>query len=132
MATIGNIGKAIIFSTSDKKILNFSDFQQTVSGRWALHERILKKSQSEFLGPDLRKVTFKIVLNATHGIRPRKTMEAMEKMVEKGTTEPLVIGGKKVGKYKWKMLSINETWDVIMNKGELVKATVSITLEEYL
>lgn len=132
MATIGNLGKIIVFSTSDKKILNFNDLSQTVSGRWAIHERILKKPQSEFLGPDLRKITFKITLNAIHGVKPRKTMEAMEKMVEKGNAETFVIGGKKIGKYKWKMTSISEAWNTVLSKGELLKATVSITLEEYI
>jgi phage protein U len=132
MATIGNLGKTIVFSTSDQKILNFNDLSQTVSGRWAIHDRILKKPQSEFLGSDLRKITFKITLSALHGVKPRKTMEAIEKMVENGNTEPFVIGGKKVGKNQWKMTSISETWDTVMSKGELLKATLSITLEEYL
>lgn len=132
MAKIGSLGKTIIFSTSDKKILTFSDLTQTVTGRWATHERIQKKPQSEFLGPGLRNITFKITLNAAHGVKPRKTMEAMEKMVEKGTVENFVLGGKRIGKYKWKMTSLSETWDTVMNKGELLKATVSITLEEYL
>jgi len=132
MSEIGNLGKVIVFSTSDKKILSFTDFTQSVSGRWATHERILKKAQSEYLGPGLRSISFKISLNALHGVKPRKTMEAMENMVEKGTAERLVIGKKKVGKYKWKMTSISEAWDTILDKGELMKATVSITLEEYL
>jgi phage protein U len=131
MAKIGNLGKTIIFSTSDKKILTFNSFEQTVSGRWATHDRILKKPQSEFLGADLRKITFKITLNALHGVKPRYTLVALNKMVETGATEPLVIGGKKIGKYKWKMLSASESWDVVLSKGELMKATVSITLEEY-
>ncbi len=132
MSRIGNLGKTIVFSTSDKKILNFKDFQQTVSGRWAVHERILKRAKSEFLGPDLRRITFKVTLSALHGVKPKKTLKAMEAMVEKGTYEKLIIGGSKIGFYKWKMTSINEAWDTVMNKGELVKVTVSITLEEYL
>lgn len=131
MGQIGNFGKSIIFSTSDSRILNFRDFQQTISGRWASHDRILQKPKSEFLGPDNRKITFKIDLNALHGVKPRRTMEIMEKIVENGTVESLVIGGKKVGKHKWKMISISEAWDIILDKGEVVKASVSVTLEEY-
>lgn len=132
MSKIGSLGKNIVFSTSDKKILTFSDLKQTVAGRWTTHSRIQKKPLSEFLGADLRGITFKITLNAAHGIKPRKTMESMERMVEQGTVENFILGGKKIGKNKWKMTSISETWDTIMNKGELVKANVSITLEEYL
>lgn len=132
MAKIGSLGKNIVFSTSDKKILTFSDFNQNISGRWAKHERMIKKPQSEFLGPDLRQITFKISLDARLGVKPRKTLETIEKMIEKGTVEQLVIGGKKVGSYKWKILSMSETWDTILNKGELLRAKASLTLEEYL
>lgn len=131
MAKIGNLGKTIIFETSDKKILSFKNFQQDVSGRWASHERILKKPKSEFLGADLRKVTFKVELNALHGMKPRTVLKAMETMVEKGIAEPLVIGGSRIGTSKWTMSSISEAWDVVLNKGELLQATVSITLIEY-
>jgi phage protein U len=132
VAKIGNLGKSIVFSTSDKKIFTFKNFKQTVSGRWAEHERILKKPRAEFLGAGLRKITFDINLNVQLGIKPRKILKTMEKMVESGTAEKLVIGGHKVGKNKWRITSISETWNVIMNKGELVQASVSLTLEEYL
>lgn len=132
MGKIGNLGKSIVFSTSDSKILNFSNFKQAVSGRWATHDRILKKPRSEFLGPDLRQITFNVTLSAVHGVKPRKIIETMEFMVENGLVEKLVIGGKKVGKNLWKILTISEAWDVIMSKGELMQATLSVTLEEYL
>lgn len=132
MAHIGNLGKTIVFATSDKKILNFNNFKQTVNGRWGTHERIQKKPLSEFLGADLRQITFNITLNAVHGVKPRAILSKIEKMVENGTVETLVIGGKKVGNNKWKMTSISETWDNVLNKGELVKASLSISLEEYL
>lgn len=131
MAQIGNLGKKIVFQTSDRKILTFNNFTQKISGRWSTHDVIGVKPQSEFNGPDLRKVTFKVTLDATYGVRPRKVMESMEKMVEQGTVETLVIGGKKVGKNRWKMTDIGESWDVIYNGGEVARATMNITLEEY-
>lgn len=131
MARIGNLGKKIVFQTSDKKVLTFNNFTQKISGRWNTHDIIGKKPRSEFGGADLRKITFKVILDAMHGVRPRKIMEAMEKMVEQGKIETLVIGGKKVGKNRWKMTDISEAWDVIYNSGEVARATVNITLEEY-
>ena len=49
MAQIGNFGKLIVFETSDSKVLNFNNFQKTVSANWGKHERIGKKPRSEFL-----------------------------------------------------------------------------------
>ncbi|MGG7200769.1 phage tail protein [Clostridium butyricum] len=132
MSKIGNLGKQIVFKTSDKKILTFNDFKQSVSGRWAVHERIGEKPRSEFIGPGLRSISFTIVLSASNGVRPRKTLEKIEKMIEEGTVEYLIIGGKKVGNNKWKISDMSETWDVIYSKGQLARATASITLEEYI
>ena len=132
MAQIGSLGKKIVFKTSDKKILTFNNFTQKVSSRWSTHSIIGGKPKSEFNGADLRKISFKVTLDALYGVRPRKIMETMESMVEKGTVETLVIGGKRVGKNKWKMTDISEAWDVIYNGGEIARATVSISLEEYL
>lgn len=132
MARIGNFGKIIVFETSDKRILNFNSFQKTVSGNWGTHDRIGKKPQSEFLNANLQQITFTITLNAQHGVKPRKTMEGIEKAVEKGQVESLVIGGAKVGKNKWKITQMTEAWDIVMSQGEVQKATLNLTLEEYL
>ena len=70
MGRIGNFGKLIVFETSDSRILNFTDYQRTISANWAKHERIGKKPQSEFLNPELMTVQFKVVLNAQHGVKP--------------------------------------------------------------
>lgn len=132
MARIGNFGKLIVFETSDSRVLNFNNFNKTVSANWGKHERIGKKPQSEFLNPNLQGLTFTIVLNAQHGVRPRKTLEAIEKAIESGRVESLVIGAAKVGKNKWKITQMSETWDTILAHGELVKASLNLTLEEYL
>lgn len=132
MAKIGNFGKLIVFETSDSRVLNFNDFQKTVSANWGKHDRIGKKPLSEFLNPELQTLTFTITLNAQHGVRPRKTMESIENAIEKGQVESLVIGAAKVGKNKWKITQMTEAWDTVMNKGELLKATLNLSLEEYL
>lgn len=132
MAEIGNFGKLIVFETSDSKVLNFNNFQKTVSANWGKHERIGKKPLSEFLNPELQGLTFTIVLNAQHGVRPRKTMENIEKAIEKGRVESLVVGAAKVGKNRWKITQMSEAWDIVLSHGELMKATLNLTLEEYL
>lgn len=132
MAQIGNFGKLIVFETSDSKVLNFNNFQKTVSANWGKHERIGKKPRSEFLNPELQSITFTIVLNAQHGVRPRKTLESIERAIESGRVESLVIGAAKVGKNKWKITQMSEAWDTILSHGELMKASLNLTLEEYL
>lgn len=129
---IGNLGKLIIFRTSDKKILTFTGFTQKVSGKWQEHARIGKKPVQEFVAPELREVNFTIEISAMHGYKPRKILENIEKAVEKGQANKLVIGGKMVGKNYWIIKNVTETWDEIYSRGELVSAKAKITLKEYL
>ena len=132
MATIGHIGKTVVFETSDKKILNFNKMQRTVKGRWAAHSRVGKKPKKQFLGPDSDQLTFTITLNAEHGVKPRKTIGKIEKLIRTGKPQTVVIGKKKVGSHKYVITEISESWDTILNRGEVVKITCDITLEEYL
>lgn len=129
---IGHIGKTVVFETSDAKILNFKKMQRTVKGRWASHSRIGKKPKKQFLGPDADQLTFTITLNAEHGVKPRKTVENIEKLIRTGKPQTVVIGSRKVGTNQYAITEISENWDTILNRGEVMKITCDITLEEYL
>lgn len=131
MAQIGNLGKLIVFEVSSKKVLTFHGMTQTVSGRWTAHNVIGGKPKSEFLGPGQRGITLTISLSVNHGVKPRSTIERIEKAVETGEHFPLVIGGKKVGDHEWSIANMSETWGTIIKDGCLVSASLSITLSEY-
>ena len=132
MATIGNWGEDIIFSTSDSRVLTFRDFSRTVSSSWANHSRVGLKDRSEFVRPGLQKIKFTMDLNALLGVKPRAALESLEAAVESGVVNTLVIGGKAVGSNRWKITETGEAWNVIYTEGELVKAKVDVTMEEYL
>ncbi len=121
----------IIFETNDKRILTFGSFTQNVSGRWNSHSVIGKKEKMEFSGPSKRKITFKMTFRAIYGIRPREMLEKLENIVENGNIDYLVIGGRAVGENQFAITSISETWDTIYSGGELAKASVTVTMEEY-
>ena len=123
MGRIGNFGKLIVFETSDSRILNFTDYQRTISANWAKHERIGKKPQSEFLNPEL---------NAQHGVKPWKTFHEITKAVQQGRVEKLVIGNHAVGSNRWKITQATQSNLVVMGTGEIQKMDVNLSLEEYL
>ena len=131
MPSVGSWGNVLIFSTSDQKILTFNEFCRTVSGNWAKHSRIGLKDKSEFTGPGLQKVKFTIVLMSELGVAPRKMMDIIANAVETGEVNVLVIGGKRVGTGQWAITESSEAWDTFLSRGELTKAKVDITMEEY-
>lgn len=128
---LGNLGKTITFEVSSEKVLTFNNLSRTVKGRWTQHNVISKKPKSEFLGPDLDGVTFKVSLSAMHGVKPRETIETIEKAVRNGTAMSFVVGGKKVGSNSWVIISVSEAWNCVYSGGELVTADINLTLQEY-
>lgn len=130
MAQIGSFGD-IAFQVSDKKVLTPDKMRQKVSGQWGKHKPIMRKPRPEFNGADARGITFEIKLDATLGVRPRKTMERIEEMIEEGYVDYMVMGNKTVGNNRFCITSMTEAWDVVYNGGELAKATLNITMEEY-
>lgn len=131
MGAIGNFGKVIRFEVNANKVLTFKDMKRTVSARWKKHDIVQKKPKSEFMGPDTDEITLKVTVSAEHGVKPRKTLEAIEKAIKKGQVEYFIVGGKKVGTNKYYIETMSEDWEEIWNKGELVRASGSLTFTEY-
>lgn len=127
--TIGNLGKTITFQVSDKKILAFNGLSHTVKGRWASHARMGKKPLKQFLGPEAEGISLTVTLDAQHGVKPRTTAENIAKAVRAGTPQAFVVGGRKIGTYV--IAEMSEAWERVMNKGEVMRITCSLTLEEY-
>ena len=128
---IGTLGRNVVFEVSDDRVFTFSELTREVTSRWTNHEPQGVKPKPEFLGAGLQTASLTITLSATLGVRPRDVLEAIENMVENGTAETLVIGNRPVGGNPFRLTGSSETWNTIFNRGELAKATLSITLEEY-
>ena len=118
---IGTLGRKIIFEVSDDRVMTFRDMTRDISSRWAEHGVLGRKPKPEFLGPANQSVSLTITLSASLGVRPRNVLEAIEGMVEAGTA----------GKNPFRLTASSETWDRVYSRGELSKAIVTITLEEY-
>ena len=127
---IGTLGP-IVFEVSDQVILTFKGMTRDVSGRWVEHEVMGVKPKPEFLGPGNQKINLPITLSAGLGVKPRKMLELVEAMVESGDAEYLIINCKPVGRHPFRLTASSETWGAMYGHGELAKASLTITLEEY-
>lgn len=131
MGMVGNFGSRIVFETSERKILTFSGMTQKISGKYAKHSVSGEKDKPEFTGPGNRSVSFKMILDVNLGIRPRDVLSRIEDAVENGETEYLVIGGRPVGRNKFYISSVSETFDVVLAHGEIARASLQVSMEEY-
>ncbi|SMF88140.1 hypothetical protein SAMN05661091_4135 [Paenibacillus uliginis N3/975] len=130
---LGALGD-IVFISSFKtpiKVRTFQDFQRDSSARWGTNEIHLQKPRSQFLGPGLDTITFTMSFDVSLGMNPRKEMEKLLKYERDGKVLLLQIGGKALGQGKWKIMSLGQSWERIDRDGNLLKSSLSVTLEEY-
>ena len=116
---------------SDETVLTFKGMTREVSGRWVEHEVMGVEPKPEFLGAGNQKINLPITMSARLGVKPRKMLELVERMVESGDAEYLIIKGRPVGRHPFRLTASSETWGDMYGHGELAKANLTITLEEY-
>lgn len=120
------------FRVNDSRVLTFKNLKREVSASWNTIERIGQKPLSEYGGAKLQTVSFDITLDASLGVKPRSLLQQIENMVESGQINILIIGKRLIGKNKWVITKSSEIWDVVLSKGDLLRANVTLTLQEYL
>ena len=80
---IGTLGRKIIFEVSDNRVLTFESMSREVSGRWTEHEVLGVKPKAEFFRPGLQTISLTIHLSAAMGVKPRRILDMVERMVER-------------------------------------------------
>ncbi|ADE57230.1 phage tail protein [Aminobacterium colombiense] len=125
---IGYLGD-VVFETSADKVRTPENFQRQGDARFGTHEVAGQKPVLEFMGPGLDSVTMTISLRASLGVNPRGEIGRLRDMRDDGIYAPLILAGRPLGTFV--IESINETWSQIDNHGHLLRATVDLTLREY-
>ena len=122
----------IRFRVSENQILTFSNFKQEISSAWNAIDRIGQKPMVEYGGADLQKVSLEIILDASLGVKPKTLLKRLERMAESAESYDLVIGKKLIGTSgKWVITKCTQAYHTILRGGEIYKATVSLSLQEY-
>ena len=130
MAQIGSFGD-LVFKVSDELVRTFDDMNWEFSAKYATHDRHIKADLIEYMGPEIETISFSMVFSVFLGVNPWKQIKKLRKIIRKGYTRRLVVGGKVYGNYKWVM----EKGSVVMKNydknGNLWAAKVNVTLKEY-
>lgn len=80
-------------------------------------------------GRELRPISFNVTYLAAAGIDVRAEIDAWE--AELGQAYPLIIGGERFGAAKMTLTQVTTTDVWLSSTGAFLRATVSLTLEEY-
>lgn len=127
---IGCLGD-IIFSVSDSAVKTITNYTRSGSARYATHDLHLSKSLLEFTGADPEDLSFDVEMLTSLGVDPDTELAKIANYTESGRTLSFVLGDKTIGSYRWVITSFKEKGNHHDGRGNVISATVSITLKEY-
>ena len=127
---IGSLGD-IIFEVSDDVIRSINKLEHSGAARISTHPLRLRKGMPEFTGVDPDQLSMTVRVAKVLGADPEEMIEKVERYTENGTILRLQIGKKTVGSYRWLLSKYKITYEDYDRTGNLVDASVNLTLIEY-
>lgn len=109
-------------------MLTFQSLQRSSGGRYHQHQVIFQKAKLEYLGPEVEKITLPVRLDVALGINPLQEINRARSYVNAGERLALIIGGKFLG--DWVIEKFDESWERTDSRGNLLVASVSLSLLE--
>ena len=131
MASVGCLGD-IPFTVSSSTVQTINNATWSGSAKYATHQRHAGDALTEFVGNNPEKFIFNMILSAYLGVNPMRLIEKIAAYMREGRTLPLVIGDKSIGRYRWTIMSYNVKFQTTDGSGNLLSATVNVSLQEYL
>lgn len=130
MSKIGSLG-TVVFVVSPEATRTFQEFTRNAASRYAKHEILGQKPKTQWLGPGLDTISFTMWFDARHGLNPRKELDKLTELERAGKALPLLVGKKGIGTGLWIITGLDQAWKRIDNAGNVLFATVNVSLEEY-
>lgn len=127
---VGILGD-IPFRVTESRVLTFRNLKREISAAWNTMDRIGQKPLVEFGGPNLQSASLEITLDASLGVKPKTLLKKLEGMTEAAEAYDLVVGRTVIGSGKWVITKCTQAYDIILRGGEIYKATVTLSLQEY-
>ena len=124
---IGTLGD-IAFTVSAEKVLTFQSLSRSRAGRYHQHQVIFQKAKLEFLGEELGSIQLPIRLDVGLGINPKAEIDRIAEYITAGSRLALIVGGTFHG--DWVIEKSDETWERVDNRGNLLVASVNLSLLE--
>jgi hypothetical protein len=121
--------KVFTVSGNNKYILDELAWSSSLSTE--SQEKLKSKPSTYIKGEALMPLSFTIPLRVELGHDVRKEIESWEAILSKQSPDLFILGSKQIGKNKWLLKSVGVSDTEIDGKGKIRKATLSISLEEY-
>lgn len=127
---IGTLGE-VSFNCSSEQFKTFKDLSISNSARVGQHDNLQGKPRLEFIAPGLDKVTLKLSWGIEGRVNSLEAIKPLEKARDEGEILLFMLGSKLVGSGRYMVTDISKSKQRIDNRGNVLSADFSITLQEY-
>lgn len=134
MGKVGSLGKIRFYVRAVKgkpEILSFSGMTRTASVKYEEHPVNGKKALLEFVSPQPDQISMTIVAKEEFGVSPPAVQKQLHAYMNKGTACTFVVGGRKIGSYKWVITNLSDAYQTLYLNGRVTQMSFSVTLKEY-
>lgn len=122
----------IVFGTNGSAVMPLPSISRTSGKKIATHELISGTTRTEYTGAQLRTITLEVTLLASLGVRPRAMLDQLHALAESPAAYYLIIGGKVMAPHPVTITAVSDDWATVYQRGELFRATGSVTFQEYI
>lgn len=129
--TVGALG-SVAFEVSDSFVQTVKSLTWSGSASYSTHARHGLPYITEFVGVEPEKLSFDMYLNAYLGADPQDAFRRLRSYMGDGSAVSFVLGSRRYGSYRWNITSLSMKSERFDAEGNLVSATVSVSLQEYL
>ena len=129
--TVGCLGD-IVFEVNAETVRTLNNFRWSGSAAYATHKRQGTNALTEFTGTDPDQLSFAMLLNRSLGADPMEEIRKIWQYERSGEAVSLVLGDHVYGKYRWNIKSHQTKAEHFDGRGNLLSATVEVSLQEYL
>lgn len=131
-SSIGSWGKNLVFEVSAYSIRTFKDLKTTAGAKYADIELLEGKPRKQYIAPTNRTASMTVTIRADQNwLKPRDLIDVLQKSVENGEANYLIVGGVPLSTNPYILTGINADWSLIYSRGELYKADLELSFEEY-
>lgn len=97
---VGCLGD-LIFQVSSDTVMTVSNFVESASTRYAIHQRHNNSACLEYTGMDPDQLTFDIELSEYLGVYPQSAINILWGYIRSGQPVSMVLGRTVYGKWRW-------------------------------
>ena len=127
---IGTLGD-YEFEVSSEKVKTFRDLKFSNSAAYTEHKVHGRKAVLEFTGLNASTASLTVSLDIAQGVDPMTEITRFYEAMNNHEALGFTLGGEVMGEGLWVIESLDEDYEVIGGKGEVLRATVSLKLREY-